>query len=70
LIDGPIALIPCVSYNYYEQCAECIDEETCGLRDVVQEVREATNKILSKVTLADLLKREKRLSQNKQRSPK
>lgn len=70
LIDGPIALIPCVSYKFYEPCAECTDEETCGLRNIVHEVREATNKILSKVTLADLLKREKRLSQNKRRSPK
>jgi Rrf2 family protein len=65
LIDGPIALIPCVSYKYYERCAECTDEVTCGLRDVVREVREATNKILSKVTLADMLKRELRLSGKK-----
>jgi Rrf2 family protein len=62
LIDGPIALISCVSYKYYERCAECSDEATCGLRDVVREVREATNKILSKVTLEDMLKREARLS--------
>lgn len=70
LIDGPIALIPCVSYKYYERCAECTDEETCGLRDVVKEVREATNKILSKVTLADMLKRERRLSRLINSSPK
>jgi Rrf2 family protein len=65
LIDGPVALIPCVSYKYYEPCIECIDEETCGLRNIVQEVREATNKILSKVTLADMLNRERRLSGKK-----
>lgn len=67
LIDGPIALIPCVSYKYYERCAECTDEETCGLRNVVQEVREATNKILSNVTLQDMLKREASLSRKKGR---
>jgi Rrf2 family protein len=62
LIDGPIALIPCVSFKYYHPCNECEDERTCGLRNVVQEVREATNAILSKVTLADILRREKKLA--------
>ncbi len=70
LIDGPIALLPCASYKYYTPCEECKDEATCGLRNIVQEVRESTNKILSKVTLADMLGREKRLSRNKQRLPK
>ena len=65
LIDGPIALIPCVSYKFYEPCAECEDEATCGLRNLVQEVREATNKILSNVTLFDMLQREKRLARKK-----
>ena len=65
LIDGPIALIPCVSYKFYEPCIECQDEITCGLRNVVQEVREATNQILSKVTLADMLKRELTLARKK-----
>ena len=65
LIDGPIALIPCVSFKFYEPCIECEDEAICGLRNVVQEVREATNQILSKVTLADMLKREQRLARKK-----
>lgn len=65
LIDGPIALIPCVSYKFYEPCAECTDEATCGLRNIVQEVREATNNILSNVTLADMLQREKKLTRKK-----
>jgi Rrf2 family protein len=58
---GPIALLPCVSLNFYEKCDECPDEETCGLRDVVLEVREASIKILSKTSLSDILKREKKL---------
>jgi Rrf2 family protein len=70
LIDGPIALLPCASYKYYKPCDECKDEATCGLRNIIQEVRESTNKILSKVTLAEMLKREKRLSRNMQRLPK
>lgn len=58
---GPIALLPCVSLNFYEPCEECHDEETCGLRDVVKEVREASIRILSKTSLADTLAREKSL---------
>lgn len=58
---GPIALLPCVSLNYYEKCNECKDEITCGLRDVVLEVREASLKILSKTSLTDVILREKRL---------
>ncbi len=61
LIDGPIALLPCVSYKFYQPCPECQDEATCGLRDVMAQLREATGRILEKVSLAELLKREKKL---------
>lgn len=56
---GPIAMLPCVSLNFYETCDECPNEEVCGLRDVILEVREATIKILSKTSLSDILRREK-----------
>ena len=61
-IDGPIALIPCVSEKFYEKCGECEDEITCGIRSVAQEVREVTVKILGKTSLADILKRESSLN--------
>jgi Rrf2 family protein len=61
LTDGPIALIPCVSLNFYERCEECKDEVTCSLRDVALEVRDASLRILTKTSLADLLAREQRL---------
>lgn len=59
---GPIALIPCVSLNFYERCDDCMDETICGIRDVMTEVREATLKILSGTTLEDILQREHRLN--------
>jgi len=65
LMDGPIALLPCVSYKFYEPCVECEDEATCGLHNVMQQVRESTNKILDKVSLADVLKREQKLIEQK-----
>ncbi|MDR7132524.1 Rrf2 family protein [Algoriphagus sp. 4150] len=39
IVDGPIALIPCISERYYEACAECEDEETCRIRKLFNEVR-------------------------------
>jgi DNA-binding IscR family transcriptional regulator len=54
-------MLPCVSLNFYESCEECVDEQICGLREVVLEVREATIKILSKTSLSDVLRREQRL---------
>lgn len=41
IVDGPIALIPCVSENFYEKCAECLDEETCKIRRLFGDVRQA-----------------------------
>ena len=61
LTGGPIALLPCVSLNFYESCEECVNEDFCGLRDVVKEVREASIKILSKTSLADVIRRENKL---------
>jgi Rrf2 family protein len=53
IIDGPIALLPCVSLNFYEKCADC-NEENCGLRKTMAVVRDATLKVLEKKNLMDL----------------
>lgn len=62
---GPIALVPCVSLNFYEKCEECPNENNCGLRDVMREVRDASLHILSKTSLSDLVKREENLENQK-----
>ena len=54
LVGGPIALIPCVSLNFYEKCQDC-DEATCGLYKAMAQTRDATLKILEKKTLAELM---------------
>ena len=56
LVGGPIALLPCVSINFYEKCADC-DEATCGLNKAMIQTRDATLKILEKKTLAELIDR-------------
>jgi Rrf2 family protein len=65
LFDGAIGLVPCVTHNYYKRCDECVDEQTCGMRDVFVEVREATVRMLKRATLADVIVREKRLGKRK-----
>jgi Rrf2 family protein len=56
-MEGPLAPLPCVSQTAYERCKECRDEDTCGLRLVMKEVRDASAKILDNTTLADVLDR-------------
>ncbi len=58
VIDGPIALLPCVSLNFYERCEECTNELYCGIRDVMKDVRDATLKILTETSVADMINRE------------
>ncbi len=65
LFDGPIALLPCVAYKYYERCEECIDEETCGIRAVFSEVRSETVRALKQATLAEIIKRSECLKNNR-----
>lgn len=59
LLNGPIAMIPCVSLNFYEKCDDCPDEETCRVNRLMLEVRDNTLKILEKKSLAQLVHEEK-----------
>lgn len=61
LFDGAIALLPCVSENFYERCEECVDEATCGIRQVALEVRTQTVLQLKAATLTDILQREAKM---------
>jgi Rrf2 family protein len=53
-VEGPIALLSCVSLNFYEKCKDC-NELTCGLNKIMAQTRDATLKILEKKTLFDLI---------------
>ena len=52
-IEGPIALLPCVSLNFYKKCEDC-NEKVCGINKVMVEVRDNTLAVLDKRTVADL----------------
>src|SRR3954462_2135912 len=54
LIDGPLAPIACVSVTAYERCT-CPDEEHCGLRMLMLDVRNAIARILDRYVLADVV---------------
>jgi Rrf2 family protein len=60
VLDGPLAPVKCVSQMAYEPC-RCPDEETCGLRLVMGEVRNAIANVLDNTTLADVTARVDRL---------
>lgn len=56
VLDGPLAPIGCVSQMAYEPCG-CPDEQTCGLRLVMLDVRNAIAEILDRTSLADVSQR-------------
>lgn len=58
IIDGPIAMLPCVSLYFYRRCDNC-NENYCGLHHTMEKVRDATLNILENSTLADLVLKDK-----------
>ena len=55
IFDGPIALLPCVTHDYYKRCEECKDEETCGIRKIFMDLRNITVKHLKESTLEKIV---------------
>ncbi|MBK1838053.1 Rrf2 family transcriptional regulator [Azospirillum sp. YIM B02556] len=56
LIDGHLAPIPCASKGSFKPCEDCIDTETCSVRWLMVQVRDATAAVLDNQTLADALR--------------
>jgi len=59
IMDGAIAMLPCVSLNYYEPCDECVDEKNCGIRLAFIKVRDETLRVLSGSTLVEIMNQNK-----------
>jgi Rrf2 family protein len=53
-LEGPIAMLPCVSLNFYEKCEDCPDENKCCVNKLMIQVRDNTLKVLKNNSLADL----------------
>ena len=54
ILEGPIALLPCASHNFYEKCGDCTDEITCSVRRLMMEIRDNTLISLENNSLADI----------------
>ena len=53
VIEGPLALVPCVSRTAYRSCGDCRSEATCAIRHAMMRVRDETARILDGTSLAD-----------------
>lgn len=53
VIEGPLALVPCVSRTAYRPCKDCRDEASCAIRIAMARVRDETARILDGTSLAD-----------------
>ena len=53
IMDGPIAMLPCVSLNYYRSCDEC-EEACCQVKGLFELVRDRTLEVLNNATLKSL----------------
>jgi Rrf2 family protein len=54
VLDGPLAPIQCASKSSYRRCDDCTDEDTCSVRLIMLEAREAIATILDNRTLAEM----------------
>ena len=70
LMEGPLALLPCVSETQYRRCTDCADNRTCELKEVFRSVRDSTATILDGWTLADARGNADRRSSVKESSPR
>ncbi len=57
VVNGPIALLSCVSFNFYKPCENC-NQETCGINPIMAEARDAILKVLEKRSLKDIMDKE------------
>lgn len=53
IIDGPLALAPCVSRLSFRKCDDCPDLATCSLREALLRARDATSEVLEGYSLAE-----------------
>ncbi|MDG1684947.1 MAG: Rrf2 family transcriptional regulator [Flavobacteriaceae bacterium] len=53
IMDGPVAMLPCVSLNYYQSCEEC-DEKSCAIKGIFENIRDKTLEVLGGTSLHDL----------------
>jgi Rrf2 family protein len=53
-LDGPLAPIPCASVTAFRPCEDCADLNTCAVRLIMVDARNAIANVLDNRTLAEL----------------
>jgi Rrf2 family protein len=56
IVDGPLAPLPCASKSGFRPCDDCTDANSCSVRWLMLQVRDATADILDNCSLADALR--------------
>lgn len=54
ILEGPIAMVPCVSLNFYETCDDCPSEKACSINGLMTKLRDSNLDILTGTFLSDL----------------
>lgn len=57
-IEGPLALLPCVSQSAYAVCSHCRDDRMCGIRWLFKQVRDQTVALLDSTSLQSIVAQE------------
>lgn len=52
-IDGPLAAVRCASVSDYRACTDCPSPDSCQLRALMREARDALSHVLDRRSLAD-----------------
>jgi Rrf2 family protein len=58
-IDGPLAPVPCASKTRYRRCDDCLDENTCAVRRIMQRAQVALSNVLDTCSLQEMRDRAK-----------
>jgi DNA-binding IscR family transcriptional regulator len=67
-LEGPLAPISCVSVSGYMECG-CPEPETCGLRVIWKEAREALAAVLDHTTFAEIQAKQEALTAERRALP-
>ena len=65
ILEGPLAPVSCVSESAYKPCDDCQDEESCGIRLVMKDVRDAIANVLDRKSLQDVINQKQHFLEKK-----
>jgi Rrf2 family protein len=66
-LDGPIAPIRCASVTAYRACTDCPDPDSCALRMLMGDVRDAMSEVIDNRSLQQLTLETRRLERKRAR---